>query len=175
MDINTKLHSMLNMRPLANVPLGTNFELEDYWEDRAVLGGQDIWPVSVTLNPLVASLLSFSLITPEGSLADAIALDISHRADWADGLNMLWQDGRHVTSKEVVDFIQALMEIGLKIKLLGASPPPPSLGLFLVALSPTASPNKREPETDVLKTADCTIRPEAEPTLPPRCHPRRHH
>jgi engulfment and cell motility protein 1 len=75
--------------------------------------------------PLVASPLSFSLITPEGSLADAIAPDVSRWADWTDGLNMLRRDSGHVASKETADFIQALTEIGLKIKLLGASQAPP--------------------------------------------------
>lgn len=70
--------------------------------------------------PLISSPLSFSLITPEGSLADAIAPDISRWADWTDGLNMLRRDSGHVSSKETADFIQALTEIGLKIKLLGA-------------------------------------------------------
>jgi engulfment/cell motility protein 1 len=70
--------------------------------------------------PLVASPLSFSLLTPEGSLADAIAPDASRWADWTDGLNMLRRDSGHVASKETADFIQALTEIGLKIKLLGA-------------------------------------------------------
>ena len=68
---------------------------------------------------LVASPLSFSLLTPEGSLADAIAPDASRWADWTDGLNMLRRDSGHVASKETADFIQALTEIGLKIKLLG--------------------------------------------------------
>jgi len=71
--------------------------------------------------PLVASPLSFSLITPEGSLADAIAPDVSRWADWTDGLNMLRRDSGHVASKETADFIQALTEIGLKIKLLDLS------------------------------------------------------
>ncbi|KAI0287511.1 ribosomal protein S5 domain 2-like protein [Russula brevipes] len=30
----------------------TDFELEDYWDDGAVLGGRDAWPVGVTLNLL---------------------------------------------------------------------------------------------------------------------------
>jgi engulfment and cell motility protein 1 len=68
---------------------------------------------------LVASPLSFSLLTPEGSLVDAIAPDVSRWADWTDGLNMLRRDSGHVASKETADFIQALTEIGLKIKLLG--------------------------------------------------------
>jgi len=88
--------------------------------------------------PLVASPLSFSLITPEGSLADAIAPDVSRWADWTDGLNMLRRDSGHVASKETADFIQALTEIGLKIKLLGAYSttwhlPPPSRFSFAPA------------------------------------------
>jgi len=97
--------------------------------------------------PLVASPLSFSLITPEGSLADAIAPDSSRWADWTDGLNMLRRDSGHVASKETADFIQALTEIGLKIKLLDlsgdeveipsgltAGPPPSNSDFFLFRL-----------------------------------------
>lgn len=69
---------------------------------------------------LPASPLSFSLITPEGSLANVIAPDVSRWADWTDGLNMLRRDGGHVSSEETLGFINALTEIGLKIKLLGA-------------------------------------------------------
>lgn len=72
-------------------------------------------------SPLVPSPLSFSLLsTHEGSLADQIAPDQSRWADWTDGLNMLRRDGGHVASKETAGFVQALTEIGLKIKLLGA-------------------------------------------------------
>jgi hypothetical protein len=69
---------------------------------------------------LVASQLSFSLLSAhEGSLADQIAPDQSSWADWTDGLNMLRRDGGHVASQETAGFVQALTEIGLKIKLLG--------------------------------------------------------
>lgn len=72
-------------------------------------------------SPLVPSNLSFSLLsTHEGSLADQIAPDQSRWADWTDGLNMLRRDGGHVASQETAGFVQALTEIGLKIKLLGA-------------------------------------------------------
>ena len=68
----------------------------------------------------ISSPLSFSLLsTHEGSLADQIAPDQSRWADWTDGLNMLRRDGGHVASKETAGFVQALTEIGLKIKLLG--------------------------------------------------------
>lgn len=73
-------------------------------------------------SPLTASPLSFSLLTASGSsLADQIATDQARWADWTDGLNMLRKDGAHVASRETENFIQALTEIGLKIKLLGAS------------------------------------------------------
>lgn len=69
---------------------------------------------------LVASQLSFSLLSAhEGSLADQLAPDQSSWADWTDGLNMLRRDGGHVSSQETAGFVQALTEIGLKIKLLG--------------------------------------------------------
>jgi engulfment and cell motility protein 1 len=76
---------------------------------------------------LVPSPLSFSLIsTHEGSLADQIAPDQARWADWIDALNMLRKDGGHVASPQTADFIQALTEIGLKIKLLGWSYARPS-------------------------------------------------
>ena len=74
-------------------------------------------------SPQLASPLSFSLLsTSGGSLADQIAPDQARWADWTDGLNMLRRDGGHVASPETEVFVQALTEIGLKIKLLGESP-----------------------------------------------------
>ena len=68
-----------------------------------------------------ASPLSFSLLSAhEGSLADLIAPDQGRWADWTDGFNMLRRDGGHLASKETAGFVQALTDIGLKIKLLGA-------------------------------------------------------
>ncbi|KAL0577912.1 hypothetical protein V5O48_004077 [Marasmius crinis-equi] len=78
----------------------------------------DLPPTSI----LTPSPLSFSLMSQHGeSLADQIAPDASRWADWTDGLNMLRRDGGHVASKETAGFVQALTEIGLKIKLLGKS------------------------------------------------------
>jgi engulfment/cell motility protein 1 len=74
----------------------------------------------VPMSPFDPSPLSFSLLSAhEGSLADLIAPDLSRWADWTDGLNMLRRDGGHVASQETAGFVQALTEIGLKIKLLG--------------------------------------------------------
>ncbi|KAK0189031.1 ELMO/CED-12 family-domain-containing protein [Armillaria mellea] len=73
-------------------------------------------------SPAGPSPLSFSLLSAhEGSLADQIAPDQSRWADWTDGLNMLRRDGGHVASQETAGFVQALTEIGLKIKLLDLS------------------------------------------------------
>ncbi|KAK0202694.1 ELMO/CED-12 family-domain-containing protein [Desarmillaria ectypa] len=73
-------------------------------------------------SPTGPSPLSFSLLSAhEGSLADQIAPDQSRWADWTDGLNMLRRDGGHVASQETAGFVQALTEIGLKIKLLDLS------------------------------------------------------
>ncbi|KAI0330931.1 hypothetical protein GY45DRAFT_1370414 [Cubamyces sp. BRFM 1775] len=73
-------------------------------------------------SPMLASPLSFSLLsTTGGSLADQIAPDQARWADWTDGLNMLRRDGGHVASQETELFVQALTEIGLKIKLLDLS------------------------------------------------------
>jgi engulfment/cell motility protein 1 len=82
-----------------------------------VLRDQVDLPPTGSLSP---SQLSFSLLSAhEGSLADQIAPDQSRWADWTDGLNMLRRDGGHVASQETAGFVQALTEIGLKIKLLG--------------------------------------------------------
>lgn len=71
-------------------------------------------------SPMAASPLSFSLLNAhEGSLGDQVAPDQSRWADWTDGLNMLRRDGGHLSSKETAGFVNALTEIGLKIKLLG--------------------------------------------------------
>jgi len=92
----------------------------------------------------IASPLSFSLYsTRDGSLADQVATDPSRWADWTDGLNMLRRDGGHVATPETAEFVNALTEIGLKIKLLNlsgekveipsslvAGPPPPTVDFF---------------------------------------------
>lgn len=84
-----------------------------------VLRDQNDLPPTGALAP---SPLSFSLLSAhEGSLADLIAPDQSRWADWTDGLNMLRRDGGHAHSTETAGFVQALTEIGLKIKLLGKS------------------------------------------------------
>ncbi|KAI0272362.1 hypothetical protein BC834DRAFT_966403 [Gloeopeniophorella convolvens] len=89
--------------------------------------------------PPPASPLSFSLLTPEGSLANAIAPDQSRWADWTDGLNMLRRDSGHVASKETAEFIQALTEIGLKIKLLDLSGDKVEIPSGLAAGAPPAN------------------------------------
>ncbi|KAF8623031.1 hypothetical protein AX15_006543 [Amanita polypyramis BW_CC] len=100
-------------------------------------------------NTLVPSPLSFSLLSVhEGSLADLIAPDSSRWADWTDGLNMLRKDGGHVASTETAGFVNALTEIGLKIKLLDlsgemvdipngliAGPPPMNTDFFFADLT----------------------------------------
>ncbi|KAI0343291.1 hypothetical protein BDW22DRAFT_1264593 [Trametopsis cervina] len=78
-------------------------------------------PGEVPSSPGLPSQLSFSLLSPSGSsLADQIATDQSRWADWVDGLNML-RTGGHVASNETDMFVQALTEIGLKIRLLNLS------------------------------------------------------
>ncbi|KAG6897431.1 hypothetical protein C0992_001592 [Termitomyces sp. T32_za158] len=88
-------------------------------------------------SPLIPSPLSFSLLSAhEGSLADQIAPDQSRWADWTDGLNMLRRDGGHVASKETASFVQALTEIGLKIKLLDLTAEKVEIPSVLVAGPP---------------------------------------
>jgi engulfment/cell motility protein 1 len=87
--------------------------------------------VTSPLSPPTISPLSFSLMSersrdqsdqqqqPKNSLADQVAENASRFSDWTDGLNMLRKDGGHVATTETAEFVQALTEIGLKIKLLG--------------------------------------------------------
>ncbi|KAG9001483.1 hypothetical protein FRB94_006575 [Tulasnella sp. JGI-2019a] len=77
-------------------------------------------PSDLPYSSLVASPLSFSLLsTRDGSLADLVAENATSYSDWIDGLNML--RGDHFSTKETADMVQALTEIGLKIKLLDLS------------------------------------------------------
>jgi exosome complex component RRP42 len=48
MDVDSEPQSGLDTRR-AKAP-AADFELEDSWDDGAVLGGRDAWPLSVTLN-----------------------------------------------------------------------------------------------------------------------------
>ncbi len=74
------------------------------------------------VSPLHASQLSFALLTASGAtLAAQIAPDSSRWADWTDGLNMIRRAGGHVSSPETDVFVQALTDIGLKIRLLSTS------------------------------------------------------
>lgn len=76
--------------------------------------------IPTTGSPLIASPLSFSLLsTRGGSLADLVAENSTVFSDWIDGFNML--QGDHFTTKETAEFVQSLTEIGLKIKLLDLS------------------------------------------------------
>lgn len=80
-------------------------------------GDQADVPLGPT-SPTLASQLSFSLLTASGSsLADQIAPDQTRWTDWVDGLNML-RSGGHVASNDTEMYVQALTEIGLKIRLL---------------------------------------------------------
>jgi exosome complex component RRP42 len=60
MDVDSEKQSGLDTRRLK--VLAADFELEDYWDEGAPLGGRDAWPVSVTLN-LVPS---FFVLSPFG-------------------------------------------------------------------------------------------------------------
>jgi exosome complex component RRP42 len=48
MDVDSEQQSGLDTR--RSKALAADFELEDYWDEGAALGGRDAWPVSVTLN-----------------------------------------------------------------------------------------------------------------------------
>lgn len=57
MDVDSEQQSGLDTRR-AKAP-AADFELEDYWDDGAVLGGRDAWPVSVTLNLVPSFFVPF--------------------------------------------------------------------------------------------------------------------
>jgi exosome complex component RRP42 len=48
MDVDSEQQSGFDTR--LSKALAADFELEDYWDEGAALGGRDAWPVSVTLN-----------------------------------------------------------------------------------------------------------------------------
>ncbi|CUA68886.1 hypothetical protein RSOLAG22IIIB_08133 [Rhizoctonia solani] len=88
--------------------------------------------ITSPMSSLTVSPLSFSLMSErsrdqseqqpsKNSLADQVAENASRFSDWTDGLNMLRKDGGHVATTETAEFVQALTEIGLKIKLLDLS------------------------------------------------------
>lgn len=64
MDVDPESQSGLDTRR-SKAP-ATDFELEDSWDDGVVLGGQDAWPLSVTLNlvTLFYFILNFFLFLP---------------------------------------------------------------------------------------------------------------
>lgn len=64
-----------------------------------------------------ASPLSFTIMTSHGALADHVSENAPRFSDWVDGLNMLRNSQALTGDTEM--FVEALTEIGLKIKLLG--------------------------------------------------------
>ncbi|PWN21975.1 hypothetical protein BCV69DRAFT_298172 [Microstroma glucosiphilum] len=62
---------------------------------------------------------SFSLLrAPGDSIADLVATSASQYSEWVDGLSMLRGEGSAVNTQETAEYIQALTDIAVKIKLL---------------------------------------------------------
>lgn len=62
---------------------------------------------------------SFSLLrAPGDSIADLVATSASQYSEWVDGLGMLSGEGSAVNTEETAEYIQALTDIAVKIKLL---------------------------------------------------------
>ncbi|CAK5267685.1 unnamed protein product [Mycena citricolor] len=133
------LPERIDVSAISEIATGTGFAPPNVLREQG-----DLPPTS----PPTASPLSFSLLSAhQGSLADQVAPDQSRWADWTDGLNMLRRDSGHVSSDETAGFVQALTEIGLKIKLLDltgemveipsglvAGPPPANTDFFFSEL-----------------------------------------
>ncbi|TCD69623.1 hypothetical protein EIP91_006848 [Steccherinum ochraceum] len=103
------------------------------------LGGEPN-AVGAGASPMQASPLSFALLSAGGGmLAAQVAPDQSRWADWTDGLNMLRRDGGHVASQETEMFVQALTEIGLKVRLLNLSGDMADIPSGIVAGAPPAN------------------------------------
>lgn len=76
-------------------------------------------PLSPYGSAPAASPLSFSILVGQGTpLADHVSENAARFSDWVDGLNMLRSS--QITTRDTEMFVQALTDIGLKIKLLGA-------------------------------------------------------
>lgn len=105
------LPERLDISLINEVTIGTCAPLPNILRDQGDL--------TYNVSQLQASSLSFALLTAGGGLLAAqIAPDKSRWADWTDGLNMLRRDGGHVASQETEMFVQALTDIGLKVRLL---------------------------------------------------------
>ncbi|KAK4706042.1 hypothetical protein P7C70_g158, partial [Phenoliferia sp. Uapishka_3] len=75
---------------------------------------------STLKSPVPSSPLSFSIHSNDGLIAELIAPNQSTYSEWIDGLALLKPDGS-ISTKETADFVHALTEIGVKIKLLDLS------------------------------------------------------
>ncbi|GAA6003725.1 hypothetical protein JCM10207_003565 [Rhodosporidiobolus poonsookiae] len=64
--------------------------------------------------------LSFTLHSADGPLVELIAPDLTTFSEWVDGLSLLRPDGS-ISTRDTADYIQALTDIGVKIKLLDLS------------------------------------------------------
>lgn len=60
---------------------------------------------------------AFSLHSANGVIAELQASDSNTYSEWIDGLSMLKPNG-YITTRETADLVQALTDIGVKIKLL---------------------------------------------------------
>ena len=71
----------------------------------------------VTFGNLLSTPLSFALVSQDSVVAELVAPDQSTHSEWIDGINLLLPDG-FIAMKETADFIQALTDIEVKVKLL---------------------------------------------------------
>lgn len=67
--------------------------------------------------PSSTSPLAFSLLSSEGVVAELVAPDQATYAEWLDGLALLRPEG-NISTQETTDLINALTEVGMKVKLL---------------------------------------------------------
>ncbi|ORY63657.1 ELMO/CED-12 family-domain-containing protein [Leucosporidium creatinivorum] len=74
-------------------------------------------PPTTSNAPSASTNLTFSLLSADGLLCSLTAPSPDVYSEWIDGLSLLRTDG-NICTKETADYVHALTEIGLKVKLL---------------------------------------------------------
>lgn len=77
-------------------------------------------PPTTSNAPSASTNLTFSLLSADGPICSLTAPSPDVYSEWIDGLSLLRTDG-NICTKETADYVHALTEIGVKIKLLDLS------------------------------------------------------
>ncbi|GAA5998566.1 uncharacterized protein JCM10292_002788 [Rhodotorula paludigena] len=65
--------------------------------------------------------LTFTLVTSDGPLVELTAPSSATYSEWVDGLSLLRPEEGSISTRDTADYIQALTDVGVKVKLLDLS------------------------------------------------------